>query len=91
MKLQFGAWADGLHVGRRAYFVRYMFFLRIRPCYRSPFGAWSKFHTPSKDVKNGNKPRLQNSLVLHLEIANVYDGTSRSSRRRSHLLLSLMP
>ena len=70
-------------------FIRYMLFLRIRPCSRSPFGAWN-FHTSSKNVINENKPLLQNSRVLHLEIANVHDGTSRSSRCRAPCCLESM-
>ena len=68
-----------------------MLFLRIRPCSRSPFGAWNKFHSPKKNVKNENKPRLQNSRVFHLEIANVHDGTSRSLPQDVDLPLSLLP
>ena len=60
--LNFQVRHEGLddHVGRRAYFVRYMLFLRIRLCSRRPFGVWNKFHTLPKMEK------MKTSLVCRI-------------------------
>ena len=47
---------------------------------------WINVILHRKILKKWKQPRLQNSRVLHLEIANVHDGTSWSSRRRSPAL-----